>query len=91
MTCPYSLDWPVGSGVPSLLDGRYWCMGWIDLGMSARRRRCPEDCPVNFGPWGVWRAGLASVEDAAAHAGDMGNLLRIAHAAAAVCAVGWSP
>jgi hypothetical protein len=56
MICPYSFDEPIGSGIPSLLDGRYWCMGWIEFGMSARRRRCPEDCPVDFGPWGAWRA-----------------------------------
>lgn len=58
MICPYSFDEPVGSGAPSLLDGRYWCMGWIALGMSARRHRCPEDCPVDFGPWGAWRAAV---------------------------------
>ena len=56
MICPYSFDEPVGSGIPALLDGRYWCMGHIALGMSARRRRCPEDCPVCLGEWGAWRA-----------------------------------
>lgn len=56
MICPYSFDEPVGSGIPALLDGRYWCMGHIALGMSARRRRCPEDCPVDMGEWGAWRA-----------------------------------
>lgn len=55
MICPYSFDEPVGSGIPALLDGRYWCMGHIALGMSARRRRCPEDCPVDMGEWGAWR------------------------------------
>jgi hypothetical protein len=56
--CPYSFDEPVGSGIPALLDGRYWCMGHIALGMSARRRRCPEDCPVCLGEWGAWRSIL---------------------------------
>lgn len=54
--CPYCFDWPIGSGVPSELDGRYWCMGWIHFGLSAQRRRCPEDCPVAVGPWGAWRS-----------------------------------
>jgi hypothetical protein len=48
VTCPYILDGP-DTGEVILLDGRIWCMGHIALGMSARRRRCPEDCPVDFG------------------------------------------
>ena len=61
MICPYSFDEPVGSGIPALLDGRYWCMGHIALGMSARRRRCPEDCPVDMGEWGAWRSFVGQV------------------------------
>lgn len=47
-------------------------------------------CP-DFGPWGAWRAGLAVVEDAARHEGEMGNLKRIAKAINTLGAVGWSP
>lgn len=50
-----------GDGHPMFLDGRYWCQAWIDYGLSGRRRRCPEDCPPCFGPWGAWRSGYASV------------------------------
>lgn len=63
MICPYSFDEPIGSGIPALLDGRYWCMGHIALGMSARRRRCPEDCPVCLGEWGAWRSVVGAVTD----------------------------
>ena len=37
----------------------------------------------------AWRAGLAVVEDAAAHANEMGNLKRIANAVNTLGAVGW--
>lgn len=37
----------------------------------------------------AWRAGLAVVEDAARHEGEMGNLKRIAKAVNTLGAVGW--
>lgn len=98
MICPYSFDEPIGSGIPALLDGRYWCMGHIALGMSARRRRCPEDCPYDFGEWGAWRAVLDEVSRCAC---AMVAYLSVrnefdAHWAAVdlewyLSAVGWSP
>jgi hypothetical protein len=90
VTCPYILDGPDTDEV-ILLDGRIWCMGHIALGMSPRRRRCPEDCPIDFGPWGAWRAGLAETMDAARHYNEMGNLKRIVRAINATGAVGWLP
>lgn len=48
-----------------------------------------SDCPVDFGPWGEWRAGLAETMDAARHYNEMGNLKRIVRAINATGAVGW--
>ena len=99
MICPYSFDEPVGSGIPALLDGRYWCMGHIALGMSARRRRCPEDCPVDMGEWGAWRAMVGPFCRSYAATVDYPDqtMLAIAYipvralARRKLNAVGWSP
>ena len=48
-------------------------------------------CPVDFGPWGAWRAGLAETMVTARHYNEMGNLKRIVRAINATGAVGWSP
>ena len=50
-----------------------------------------DDCPLWFGEWGAWRAGLAETMEAARHYDEMGNLKRIARAINTVCAAGWSP
>lgn len=61
--CPHVFT--EGDGIPMFLDGRYWCQAWIDLGISGRRRRCPEDCPPVFGEFGAWRSALGFVYNAA--------------------------
>lgn len=39
------------------LDGHAWCVAQITLGWNYRRHICClENCPYDFGPWGVWRA-----------------------------------
>ena len=99
MICPYSFDEPIGSGIASLLDGRYWCMGWIEFGMSARRRRCPEDCPFDMGEWGAWRAVvghyihpvIAEWDVCAIRYQDEPTLYPILSDSEAFEAVGWSP
>ena len=95
MICPYSFDEPDGSGNPSLLDGRYWCMGHIALGMSARRRRCPEDCPYDFGEWGAWRSVVIDILHRVAYEeGKIGYESwwpSVAIIRTELAAVGWSP
>ena len=67
--------------------------GWGDFDFVCLARDdefiFPEGCPAYLGPWGAWRAGLAVVEDAARHEGEMGNLKRIAKAVNTLGAVGW--
>ena len=42
-----------------LLDGFEWCMAWISLGWTCRRKICcQKNCPYDLGPWGAWRAVL---------------------------------
>lgn len=95
MICPHTFDEPVGSGIPSLLDGRYWCMGWINLGLSARRRRCPEDCPFDTGDWGAWRSVVGDIRDCLAHATTIPynetGPYTIHKPYELLAAVGWSP
>lgn len=74
---------------PLLCEEDHWsCTASDHLYSCAQTRHC-GDCPVCFGPWGAWRAGLAVVEDAARHEGEMGNLKRIALAIDTLGAVGW--
>ena len=56
MICPYSFDEPDGSGIPVLLDGRYWCMGHIALGMVPAPTRLLQpvmDTDVESAPCGL--------------------------------------
>lgn len=81
MTCPFYR-----------CDGRPECI----LGDGRAERHCgPRQYPVSpcnldaIGRGEAWRAGLAVVEDAARHEGEMGNLKRIANAVNTLGAVGW--
>ena len=67
----------------------HWSCAASDHLYSCATTRRDGDCPVDFGPWGAWRAGLAETMEAARHYREMGNLKRIARAVNAVCAVGW--
>lgn len=79
MTCPFYVAGrhPCALGEP---DGRH--CGPRQYPMSA----CNLD---GIGRGEAWRAGLAEVEAAARHDGELGNLKRVARAINAAGAAGW--
>jgi len=81
MTCPFYV-----------ITGRPECI----LGDDRAERHCgPRTYPAGpcnldgIGRGEAWRAGLAEVEAAARHDGELGNLKRIARAINVCGAVGW--
>jgi endogenous inhibitor of DNA gyrase (YacG/DUF329 family) len=98
LDCPHIFT--EGDGSPMFLDGRYWCQGHINLGISWFRRRCSEDCCLyDMGEWGAWRAVVAPYSQSLADVLDSDDPLAANIACVFMAfwadddfgAVGWSP
>lgn len=50
MICPY------GAPAEGWLDDLVWCGFEPRVRGTLALQRCPDDCRIDLGPWGAWRA-----------------------------------